>query len=106
MSVFMNELVNEYVSGITREYNRMLSEMLMNYKINVLDLDEVKRRVYATYDETGKKRHFYIDGLYAFTISEFTRIEDDWGVNGNYRFRISHKIEFLDKLMGDKYNEE
>ena len=93
----MNDVINKYTSAVVREYDRMISEMLANYRINVLDLDEVKLRVSVIETGMGSHKHFYIDGIYAFTVSSFTRAQDDWGVNGVYRLGISHKIEFLDK---------
>jgi hypothetical protein len=106
MTDVISEVIKEYTGAVVRDYDRMLSEMLMCYKINILDMDEVRRRVSVIEMSMGKKKHFYVDGLYAFTITSFTRTEDDWGVNGNYRLGISHKIEFVDSMIGHRIKEE
>lgn len=91
------------MTGVNMERYRLIHEMLMTYKINSLDLREVNKRVRIVGDDVCT--HYYIDGVYAFTVTKFTRAEDDWGVNGRYRLGISHKIEFIDSLRGHIFKE-
>ena len=89
------DIINEFAGKVRREYDRMVSEVLATYRINVLNQDDLRRRVNIIEDDCS--RHFFVDDKYAFTITRFTKAEDDWGVNGKYRLGISYKIEFLDE---------
>ena len=55
--------------------------------------------------EDGVREHWFVDGLYAFTITMFTKEFDDWSVHSRYYNGKSYKIEFDDKLDGYRIKE-
>lgn len=91
------------MTKFSREYKQMISEMLASYGINALDSKVMNKRVLVV--EKGVSEYWFVDGVYAFTVTMFVKENDDWGPMSRYHYGKSYKIKFDEKLIGYRIKE-
>lgn len=100
---FMDELVDDISSKLTKYYDDLVFSMLSQYGIDRKNLTAQKGRLVIL--RSSWNDHYYIDGEYKFSISKIPTIDVEENDNDGLNFTFLFKVEVIESMKGTKYEQ-
>lgn len=97
----MNELIEQFARKVAKTYDDLILEMLAAYGIDIHDLstENLARVCRVT---TGWNDHWYIDGVYAFSICQTNELVEPSEDDSGYKYIVSCKVEIIEEMKGQR----
>ena len=100
---FMDELIDDISSKLTKYYDDLAFSMLSQYGIDRKNLTVHKGRLVIL--QLPLNDHYYIDGEYKFSITKIPTIDVEENDNDGLNFTFLFKVEVIESMKGTKYEQ-
>ena len=104
MNSIVREVTNELCKRISENYDNICFEYLKAYGITKENFMENLYRIDGSRPRECKYNHYYVDGMYAFSIGQHGDLNFD-NCNYKYTYTFDHRIfkEMVGKRLGEHY---